>query len=269
MASDNRPFIWNSETIPYKDNVAIGNYTGRSTVNKFGFNVDVDTGANEIIASFGGAFDPKTAIITTAQTLTITYNSTTDGAGTTGARILRIQHLDGDFNLAEDDHILGNDGSDVTSFTTLGINRVIVLTNGGAGWNVNDITLTATDDTTVQAQVPALDGVTQQILYHTPINHTLLMDYLWLNVRRVTSGGQDVRYTWKVYSWSRVVTGRFEVFRLDGTTRTSVTESFQLAEPFIFTGREVIWYEITTSIDNTIVNGRFSATLVDNNTVAL
>ena len=36
-----------------------------SIVNKFGYNTDVDTATSEVVASFGGAFDPLTDVIDT------------------------------------------------------------------------------------------------------------------------------------------------------------------------------------------------------------
>ena len=74
----------------YRYEVAMGQRTDVATVNKFGFNSDVDTGSSEIIASFGGTFDPTVNVIDTAQTFTITYNNSTDGSTATGARQLLI-----------------------------------------------------------------------------------------------------------------------------------------------------------------------------------
>lgn len=103
----------------YKYEVAMGKRQGRTTWNKFGYNLDINTASPEIVTSFGGVFDPTTAIITTAQTFTIAYNSGTDGLGTTGALSLLFTYLDGNFNSQIGIHTLGNTGSDVTSFTGL------------------------------------------------------------------------------------------------------------------------------------------------------
>lgn len=242
----------------YKYEVAMSKRQGRTTVNNFGHNLDVDIGAFEIIASFGGAFDPTTDIITSAQTFTITYNNTTDGLGQTGALSLLFTYIDENFLSKTSIHTLGNTGSDVTSFEGLGINRCLVFSNGGLGYNANDITITATIDGTTQAQIPAEDSVTQQLIYHTQINHNLLMDYWQINTRRLTTGGTDIRYTVKIYSWSRVTLTRYEVYRFDGTTRLLTDISELPSQPLIFGGREVIWFEAETDTNNTIFNGRFS-----------
>lgn len=144
----------------YSYEIALGNVPRAGVVNKFGFNPDIDLASSEVIASFGGSFDASN-IVTTAQTLTITYNNTTDGLGTTGALTLLITYIDENFIEQSAVHVLSNTGSDVTSFTCLGVNRALVLSSGSNGKNANDITLTATTDTTIQAQIPSESSVTQ------------------------------------------------------------------------------------------------------------
>ena len=156
----------------FYNEVAMGRVADTSVVNKWGYNSDVDTASPEIVASFGGAFDPITDIITTAQTFTITFNSSTDGLGTNGAGSLFFTYIDSSNNEATAVHVLSNTGSEVTAFTGFGINRVVVLSSGSDGFNANDITITATTDTTTQALIPAEASVTQQCLYHVPIGYT-------------------------------------------------------------------------------------------------
>jgi len=242
----------------YKYEVAMGKRQGRATVNKFGFNNDTDTATPEIVASFGGAFDPNTDIITTAQTFTIAYNNTTDGLGQTGALSLLFTYLDADFLEVQAVHVLGNTGSDITAFSGLGINRVVVISNGGAGWNVNDITVTATTDTTTQAQVPALTSVTQQCLYHSQIGCNVLLDYLKVTALKITGGGSSPEVAIRGYSWSRVTQTRYQVLLIDIDTANSNSIIVKPTQPFVLGGREVFYLEATTDTNNTRVSGRFS-----------
>ena len=242
----------------YRYEVAMGKRQGRGTVNKWGYNEDIDTASPEIVASFGGAFDPTTDIISTAQTFTITYNNATDGLGQTGATQLIITYLDADFLEQSAFHILSNTGSEVTAFTGLGINRVVVYANGGLGYNANDITLTATTDTTIQARVPAEASVTQQCIFHTQINHTLLLDFISINALKITGGGGNPEVTTRLYSWSRVTETRYELFNFELDTALSGASVSNFSQPFIFGGREVIWLESETDANNTKVSGRFS-----------
>lgn len=239
------------------DEIAKGKRQNATAVNKFGYNLDIDTGAEEIVAAFGGAFDPNTQVMTTAQTFTIVYNNTTDGLGQTGALSLLFTYLDANFLEQVAIHTLSNTGSDVTSFTGLGINRVVVLSNGGAGWNVNDITITATTDTTVQAQVPALKSVTQQCLFHTQIGFTFLLKEFVLRCLKL-SGGSAPKVTIKGYSWSRVTLTRYEVINID--IDTSVENGIVVNKdiPFVFGGREVFYFAASTDTNNTKVSARFT-----------
>ena len=244
----------------YFNEIAMGKRQGKSIVNKFGYNTDIDTTNEEIIASFGGTFDPTVNIITTAQTITITYDNTTDGLGQTGATQLLITYLDANFLEQNAIHVLSNTGSDVTSFTCLGVNRVLVYANGGAGVNTNDITLTATTDATIQAMIPALKSVTQQLIFHTQINHNLLLKNLNFTSLKLTGGGGSPRVNIKGFSWSRVTLTAYQVF--DFELDTSVVNFINLAyeSPFIFGGREVIYFIANTDTNNTKISGRFAGT---------
>lgn len=240
----------------YENEVAMGDRNGKQTWNKFGYNKDID-GASEIIASFGGVYDPTTMIMTTAQTFTIAYNSTTDGSGTTGALSLIIVYLDSNFELQTAFHTLGSTGSDTTAFSGLGINRTSVLSNGGLGYNANDITITATTDTTIQAQVASEESVTQQALFHTPISVNFLIDWLFATAGK-TGGGSQPKFSIVGYSWSRVTLTRYKIF--DAVFDTSRQNFMQLnpSQPFVTGGREVIWFEASTDTANSEIEIRFS-----------
>lgn len=243
----------------YYSEVAMGKRQGRTVWNMFGYNSDSDVGT-EIVASFGGTFDPNTAIMSTAQTFTITYNNTTDGSSGTGARSILFYYLDENFLLQTAIHTLGNTGSDVTSFSGLGINRAIVYSNGGVGWNANDITITATSDATTQAQIPALGSVTQQMIFHTQISHTLLADYLRFKILKPSGGGSGQGYI-VGYSWSRVTNTRYEIFRESYATSATDDSVIELkpSQKFPIGGREVLYFVIeNTAGANTRVEGRFS-----------
>ena len=259
-------YLDGNTTQVYKDSdflyeVGMNRMLGKSLVNKFGFNEDVDVASGEeIIAAFGGNFLPSN-IITTAQTFTITYNNTTDGLGQSGATMLLIDYLDVNYDLQQGVHVLGSTGSDVTAFTGFGINRVVVIANGGAGWNVNDITFTATTLGSIQALVPALTSVTQQVLYHTPINYILMVNQIVISVLKLTGGGGDPRVILRLYSYSRVTLTRYLVFQksIDTTVENTIILSF--SQPFNFGGREVIYLKASTDKDNTSITARLSGVL--------
>lgn len=240
--------------------VASGN---DSIVNKFGFNTDIDTASEEVVASFGGAFDPSTAVMSTAQTFTVTYNNTTDGSAGTGARMLQFSYLDENFEAQTGFHTLGSSGSDVTSFTGVGINRVVVVSLGGAIYNNNDITITATTDGTNQAQIPAQKSVTQQAIYHTPINRTLNVNFLKVSTLKLTGGGGSPVVNVIGYSYSRVTGGRYAVLDIEIDTSIENNLTINLPEAITFTGREVVYFEASTDVNNTKISLRFSGVETD------
>lgn len=244
----------------YQSEVAMGKRQGRTLVNNWGHNEALDANVEEIIAAWGGTFNPKTDIITTAQNITCTYTNTVDGLGTTGTLSVIISYLDGDFNLATYVHTLGNTGSDVIPINCLGINRVVVYSNGGLGWNSANITFRATIDGTTQAQIPAGGGTTDQIIYHTPINHNLLIDWVYINAIKL-AGGSSPKISIKVYSWSRVTQTRYEIGhdKID----TSVTNTLDLKQknPFPIGGREVVYLTAKSDTNGAEVETRLSGVL--------
>ena len=248
----------------YKYEVAMGKRQGRTTVGKFGFNKDVDSAQEEIIGAFGGTFDPSVNIMKTAQTFTITYNNTTDGAGSTGATQLIVSYLDANFELQDAFHVLGSKGSDVTAFTGLGINRVVVYANGGDGYNNNDITATATTDGTIQALIPATTSVTQQCIYHIPIGHTLLLDYLRASALKIRGGGGSPRVQFYGYSYSRFTDTVYRVIDLEIDTNVENNLEFSPSQPTTFSGREVVYLTADTDVNNTSVSARFAGILERN-----
>lgn len=125
----------------YESEVAMGKRQGRTVVNDWGINEDVDTASPEIVASWGGAFDPTTDIITTSQTFTIAYDTAGDGLGSNGALSLLFTYIDSNYLSQTATHVLSNTGSDVTAFSGLGINQVVVLSSGSTGYNASNLSL--------------------------------------------------------------------------------------------------------------------------------
>lgn len=198
-------------------------------------------------------------VVTTAQTFTITYNSGTDGSGTTGATVLLIDYLDGDNRLQQATHLLGSTGSDVTAFQGLGINRIAVAANGGDGLNNSEILLTATTDSTVQGIVPAQQGVTQQAILHCPIGYRPVVKYISLNADRTTGGGSP-NILFQGWAYSRIVNGTFEVFRHYMDTAAGGLAIYNDLD-FPLSARDVFYITASTSANDTLIACRFKVNL--------
>lgn len=238
----------------YRYNVALGNISNASTVNKWGFNQDLDSGTEEVIASFGGSI----AIMTTADTLDCVSASGNDTNGGTGANSILISGIGADY-LSQTEIVTMSGVTPVTTTNTwLGVNRVVVLSSGNLDKNDGIITITDTAGTVgTQAEIPAGGSVTQQAIFHTQIDATFLTDWLWINCRKNAGGGVP-RVEIKGYSYSRVTDTTYLIFEEDIDTNTENTIELKPSQPFILTGREVLYFTANTSVNDTIVNCRFS-----------
>ena len=245
----------------FQDEVVRGLRGGVSSINKFSFRDDVDTTDGDALIIADSTTNTPT-IMTTAGTFDIAYNNATDGSSTTGATVLQIQYLDADFYLQTATHVLGSTGSDTTSFTGLGINRVVVVSSGSANTNTNDITVTATTGGSVQAFVPAGLGVTQQLWVHLPIESVGVAKFLFLNALKISGGGSP-RVTFKIFVYNRLISTQFEVFRYKMDTSTE--NHLEIIDPvgFPFSGRDVVWCTASTNTNNTEVSARLSLNIYD------
>ncbi len=243
----------------HQDEITRGLRTGVSQLNKFAFRTDVDTADGDALVISDNTTNTPT-ILTTASTFTIAYNNTTDGSSTTGALSLLFTYLDSDQNIATATHTLGSTGSDVTTFSGLGINRIVVLSSGSANTNTSDITVTATTGGSVQGFILADTAVTQQLIFHVPTNSAAPARLLFLSALRI-SGGSSPRVTFKVKVYNRGTSTQYEVFRY--TMDTAAETSLTLVDPlnFPFSAGDVVWVTANTDTNNTEVSARLSTNI--------
>ena len=105
---------------------AKGRLPGYEVWNKFGYNLDVDSGAQEVIASWGGTYSN----LHTAYTLDIVSTSDEDKSGGTGAITLLIYGVDVN-HLHITELVTLNGTTTVTTVNTyFGLNRIAVLSSG-------------------------------------------------------------------------------------------------------------------------------------------
>ena len=238
----------------FSDEVAIGRRGGVSNFNKFGY--------REGLTSAGGeqtiwATTTNFVVMTTASTFTITYTNTSDGSTSNGALTLYFVYIDTDGLEQIGVHTLGSTGSDVTTFTGLGLNRCAVSSSGSDQTNVAEIIITDTTGGTTQAEIPALSGTTQQAIFHTDANSDGVAKYLWININKTTGGGTP-KVLVKGYVFNRQFETRYEIFR--ATIDTAVENTLSIADPigFSLSPTDVLYFVADTDTNNTIVKVRFS-----------
>lgn len=225
---------------------------------KWGQNDDLTASTEEIISPQGGTFNVMTDIMSTAQTLKISYDSAFDGSGTSGATSLFIQYLDANYNYAEAAHVLGNTGSDTTAFTCFGVNRAYVVSTNYYPYNQMDITFTASTDLTIQTIIKSTSSVSNGIIYHVAKNRKVLLNDIFLSTARLS--GTNPKVIFKMYSYSRITGCRYIVEKIIFDTNTQTHLQITKNTPLIFGEREVIFITGESDASSTIAEARYNFT---------
>jgi len=204
----NQPLSLNSGAIStrptnFEDEKILGLRSGLDVVYKFAERTDLDTADNDALV-FPDNTTNALVVMSSADTFDITYNSGTDGDGTTGALSLAIQYLDSDNKIQTAVHVLGSTGSDTTSFSGLGINRVVVLSAGTAKTNTNNISISDTTNADRQSFVSAGIGFAQDCDYHMPDNADGILKSMTFGAVRVGGGSSPkVKFSLKLFNRDR------------------------------------------------------------------
>lgn len=245
----------------YRYEAALGNREGATTWNKWGYNVDVDTGSSETIWSPGGTFVPLTSASTLSFVSTSTADITSSG---TGAQSIIVYGIDAN-RLSQTEVIQLNGVTPVvTTSTWLGINRLSIYLSGSGGVNAGKITATAVTGSTVQGEIPVGGGSSQQAIFFSQSDHQVLLDWLLINITRLSGGGVQPTVTIKMWVKSFVSGSKYEVFRYVMDTAVENNVELMPTQPFPIGEKSVVWIEATTDTNNTIVSARFSGIEVKN-----
>jgi len=205
----------------------------------------------------GVAFTPQSA----AEAYTITYNNSTDGAGTTGALTLAIYYVDSTTGKSAITlHTLGNDGSDDLTISSFGINRVAVASSGSADVNTNAITITGATSSNVAAFIPAGKGVTNQAFFTVGSNEKAFIYDFFLNIGK--AGGSNAKVIVKAYVYNRSPADTvYELFRSIVNTATEQTIVWTRYIPFVLNPNDVIYFVADTDTNAASCEVRFNLNL--------
>ena len=156
------------DDIPFYLAVQQGKVPGYSMVNKFGYNSSIGSGSFETIWETGNNYPWQS----TAVTVDVVSDDVNDDVAGTGARTLRIQGLDGSYNLAEETVDMDGTTTVTTTQTFLRVFRMSVETAGTSGNNVGNISVTYTGGSDVAATISPGNGQTLMCLYTIPASYT-------------------------------------------------------------------------------------------------
>ncbi len=245
----------------YTEEVAQGKRQGRMTWNKWGYNDDVDTGSEEIIAAWGGTWSPPT----TAETIDIVSTSANDtNSSGTGLRSIVVTGIDE--NREEQIEVFNLNGTTTVTSSSLwlGINRVSPFLCGTLQTNDGSIDVQQTTSAIVLAKMPAGETVTQQAIFYVQNNHTFLASGLHINIIKLSGGGGDPEVTIRGWVFSPVANAKIQIFKAKIDTAVENTVEIPATETFPVTENSVLYFTAETDKNNTSVDLRFSGKEVRN-----
>jgi len=152
--------------------VAKGDFTGYSSVSKFGYNPFISSTAYESIWEGSNAYPWQTV----ADQLEVLSSDADDTSAGTGARTVELQGLDSSWNLLTETVIMNGTSAVTTTGSFLRIFRARVVTAGSSGRNEGTITIRDQDTSTTRALITngATDGNGQTLMavYTIPAGKT-------------------------------------------------------------------------------------------------
>ena len=240
---------------------ALSRRSGAQTWHKFGRNTDVDTGAAEVVASFGGTFTPRT----TGTTLSIVSTDVDDADADTGAHGIVIYGVDANWANQTEVVLLTGTTPVVTTSSWIGINRIAIYRAGTSLANEGTITVTAVTGGETMAEMPTGEGTSQQVIFHVKADAQALIDHINADVIRLAAGTQPV-VTLALWAFSAVSNAKYRLgtYYIDGAIENHVI--WQPQQPLQIGEKSAVWLEATTTVDNTSCAGRIVLTVYDNPT---
>ncbi len=247
--------------------IAIGNISGRSTINKYGRSTNVDAVDTDIWDRANTTDDQKIWLAPTATRIhTIASDSANDTTGGTGANQVIITYLP-DWNTAQlTETVTGNLNAGIAMINAaVIIHRMEVMPQAtSTSANVGTITATAAGDATVTAQIEPGKGHTQMVVFGFPSTQTLYIGRLYGNVVGVAGGAEAVASLLfnpnpNVQILSYLTRHTFGI-RGVGTSALTINYS----SPKVFEGPGLLKLQVAGDAINMDISGGFDGVLVNN-----
>ena len=270
---------FNGLPLPVTDSTleaAKGSITGLDTANKFGRNIQVDSGitadvwdGGHTLASGGNSLiwlAPTAARIHQITSSSTADDGTPEGAGA-GAQAVRVWGLQTwDSVESFEDVILNGTANVATANSYVIINRMKTIPVGTT-YNINTGSITATADTdnTVTARIRAGQGQTQSTIYGVPSTCKLYMGRLYGNVNKAAGAAQLMDMTLLVAEHpdlnATAFTGK-HTFGLQTVGTSALTINYYV--PKVFEGPAIIKIQSVSGTINMDVSAGFDAYVVAN-----
>lgn len=230
--------------------VARGNVTGMTALNKFGRNTDIDTGTEDVWDG-GGTWVWPTA----ARVHNIASSSANDASPAgTGARTLLISGLDTNFAEISETITMNGTSNVATSNSYIIIFRMKVVTAGSGRVNAGTITATAQTDSTVTAQIGAGNGQTLMAIWQVPAGKSLYMTKYYVSVDGTTAA-QITAALWA----TQYVSGSGHTWQLKHTQKFTNGQElvYEFNPPFKIDEKSIVRIAVTSSANNQDVSAGF------------
>ena len=166
--------------VPYNLRVSQGAVAGASTVSKFGYNSDVDTG-EETVWTQGGLY----AYPSSAAVVYISSSDANDTVAGTGARTVTVEGLDATYGAITETVNLNGQTQVATTKQYLRINRTYVVTAGSGGTGAGVIYVATSGAAsgvptgTAYAAIVAGENQSQMAVYTVPAAYSLYIDNVY------------------------------------------------------------------------------------------
>lgn len=254
IISDHNPTPPADLSSPVRDyfaDISLGKISGEASYPMFGYNPDIDSGADETIWSASGIFSLPTG----AETLDLVSTNAADTAAGTGARKVKITGLDANYKIIQET-VTMNGLTPVTSTSSfLRMYYATVEEVGTGGINAGDITITQTTSSKVMGLIPLNDGCAFQSMFTVPQGKKGLIH----NIMYAVNKSKDATLIIKRKLFGKPL---LTIGRIPGFEGISIKP---FKPPLVFTEKTDVIFEadgVTTS--NNIVALSYSMQLVDN-----
>jgi hypothetical protein len=204
--------------------VAKGQVPGHSLKIVRGHNAALALDTLEDVWEAGGVM----TYLSSAETMNIASTSTSDD-GDPGAGTVLVEGVDNNGAYISEVVTLNGTTDVLTTNSFLRVNFMKVLTAGSTGWNVGDVTATASSAGTVQDEMDATEGVSQSSHHTIPLGKTGYLYKVEINGARLGQGGSTPEIEFKGYG--RPFGGAW-IQLFDKNLDTSVTDELDVILPF-------------------------------------